>query len=65
MCLFQTPPVINGDDKENGCQKITPNSLPQESTKLDESPKAFPSLTDQKLREAGISNFNDIETEIK
>ncbi|XP_058789433.1 uncharacterized protein LOC131663213 isoform X3 [Phymastichus coffea] len=58
-------PVINGDDKENSYQKITSNSLPQEITKLDESPKAFPSLTDQKLREAGISNFNDIETEIK
>lgn len=62
---FQTSPLVNGDDKENSCQKVTSNSSPQEAIKEDESPKAFPSWTDDKLHESGIASFPDIDSEIR
>ncbi|XP_032453948.1 uncharacterized protein LOC100680082 isoform X14 [Nasonia vitripennis] len=59
-----TSPAENGIDKDSSCQKVTSNTSPQEAIKEDESPKAFPSWSDEKLQESGIASYPDIDAEI-
>ncbi|XP_011501227.1 PREDICTED: probable serine/threonine-protein kinase DDB_G0282963 [Ceratosolen solmsi marchali] len=55
---------VNGIDTDNNCQKIISNSPSHDVVKEDESPKAFPSWTDERLQESGIASFPDINSEI-
>lgn len=49
---------------EGHLDTITTFGLPQKIPKDDDKPVAFPSWSDERLRETGIANYKEIELEI-
>ncbi|XP_014214036.1 uncharacterized protein LOC106643419 isoform X2 [Copidosoma floridanum] len=58
--------TMNGEDRENSrySTETAVNSSSPDVVKGDESPKAFPSWTDEKLQESGIASFPDVDSEL-
>ena len=60
---MQITPLTNGHaEAASICPKVTPTLT--ECVNGDENPKAFPNLPDEKLEEAGIASFKELNLEI-